>query len=659
MQISLKTRLALFSSLLAIALTIIVSLGSQFLTFRDLQSLLEQQQSSQVKLVAEQLDTKFEDRSELLRQLAAKLSGTFPSSESQANAILHSLPLPLAFDSLFFIDPQGNVDYSTLPLGKQRLNVSDRAYFQETLRTRDVVISDPVYSRTTHTPMVYMVAPVLTADGRVVGMLAGALDLLKPNFLGRIAHHRIGVTGYYCLVSSGPRALYVMHRDTAQLGKTARLTDERCGDDTQPDRYEFLAPNVALVSRYILQSTGWELVAVVPANEAYAPLQAMHTRMKTIAIAIAAIAGIAAWLATWRLLAPLSRLRDVVRRSRDDDAAYESLVLQRNDEIGDVGREFVSLMSQLNLQNDALRHSEAELRAGELRMRNIADHLPSLVAYLDLNERYVFNNQAYEREFGRPAAELRGMHIRDLLGEDAYQRLEPYLRRAFAGEEISFEASEVVKGGSMLWTEALYQPEWNADRTEVVGLHIMVRDITAEKAEVERLDALTQLDHLTGIANRKGFDRRLAVAVDDANLARIPFALLYLDLDHFKHVNDTYGHACGDALLQTFSMQILGCIRKTDTVARLGGDEFAIVIDGINHAEQVTRVARDILDATRMPFVFGAQVIPIGVSIGIALSLPEHNTVENIKARADAALYLAKQNGRHQFAVDGDLPAAS
>ena len=659
MQISLKTRLALFSSLLAIALTIIVSLGSQFLAFRDLQSLLEQQQSSQVKLVAEQLDTKFEDRSEMLRHLTARLQGVFPASESHANAILHILPLPLAFDSLFFIDPQGNVDYSTARLGKQRLNVRDRAYFQEVLRTREVVISDPVYSRTTHTPMVYMVAPIVAPDGRLVGMLGGALNLLKPNFLGRIAHHRIGVTGYYCLVSGGPRALYVMHRDSAQLGKAARLTGENCGDDMRPGRYEFLAPNVALVSRYILQSTGWELVAVVPANEAYAPLQAMHTRLKTIAIAVAAVAGIAAWLATWRLLAPLSRLRDVVRRSREDGTAYESLVLQRNDEIGEVGREFVSLMSQLNVQNDALRRSEIELRAGELRMRNIADHLPSLVAFLDRNERYVFNNRAYEKEFGRPAAELRGMHIRDLLGEEAYQRLEPYLRRAFAGEEISFEVSELVKDGSMLWTQALYQPEWNAEHTEVVGLHILVRDITAEKAEVERLDMLTQLDHLTGIANRKGFDRRLAIAVDDANLARIPFALLYLDLDHFKHVNDTYGHACGDALLQTFSMQILGCIRKSDTVARLGGDEFAIVIDGINHAEQVTRVARDILDATRLPFVFGTHVIPIGVSIGIALSQPERNTVDDIKARADTALYRAKQNGRHQFAVDGDAPTAA
>ncbi|WP_428852115.1 diguanylate cyclase domain-containing protein [Imbroritus primus] len=659
MQISLKTRLALFSSLIAIALTILASLGSQFLAFRDLQALLEQQQSSQVKLVAEQLDTKFEDRSEMLRHLVAELQGKFPSSPSHANAILHSLPLPLAFDNLFFIDPKGNVDYSTAPLGAQRLNVSDRAYFQEALRTRDVVISDPVYSRSSHTPMVYMVAPVIAADGRVVGMLGGALNLLKPNFLGRIAHHRIGVTGYYCLVSGGPRALYVMHRDTAQLGKAAHLTGENCGEQMQPSRYEFLAPNAALVSRYILQSTGWELVAVVPANEAYAPLRAMHTRMKTIAIVVAAIAGVAAWLATWYLLAPLSRLRDVVQRSHEDDAAYESLVLQRNDEIGEVGREFASLMSQLNLQNDALRRSEAELRAGELRMRNIADHLPSLVAYLDRNERYVFNNHAYEREFGRPAAELRGMHIRDLLGEEAYQRLQPYLRRAFAGEEISFETSELVQGGGMLWTEALYQPEWNADHTEVVGIHILVRDITAEKAEVERLDALTQLDHLTGIANRKGFDRRLAVAVDDANLARIPFALLYLDLDHFKTVNDTYGHACGDALLQTFSMQILGCIRKTDTVARLGGDEFAIVIDGINHPEQVTRVARDILEATRMPFVFGTQIIPMGVSIGIALSQPEHNTVDDIKARADAALYRAKQNGRHQFAVDGDASTAA
>jgi diguanylate cyclase (GGDEF)-like protein/PAS domain S-box-containing protein len=653
MQISLKTRLALFSSLLAITLAVAASLGSQFMAFRDLQTVLELQQSSQVKLVAEELDTKFQDRAEMLRHLASHLEKIDLKADAEVESALRSLPMPLAFDSLFVVDTAGIVTHTTTPVKRRTLNVSDRNYFREAMLTRSLAVSDLVYSRTTQTPMVYMAYPIIRSDGTMIGVLGGALNLLEPNFLGRIAHSRIGIAGFYCLVSGGPRASYIMHRDRTKLGTTARLTGENCGDDFQPRRYEFLTPERPLVSRHILESTGWELVAVMPGHEAYAPLRAMQARMKMIAALAAVIAGIGAWLATWYLLSPLSRLRDVVRRSREDGSAYSALVLQRNDEIGEVGREFVSLMSQVNHQNEALQRSADELRASEMRMRNIADHQQSLVAYLDRDERYVFNNRAYEREFGIPTSALRGMHIRDLLGQQAYERIEPYLKRALEGEEVSFETAALRDDGRMPWTRAVYQPEWNADRTEVVGIHVLVQDITAEKREVERLDALTQLDHLTGVANRKGFDRHIADAVEDANNAGTPFALLYLDLDHFKQVNDTHGHACGDALLQTFATQIIGCVRKTDVVARLGGDEFAVVIKGIEQAEQASRVAASILDACGMPFIFNDQIIPFGVSIGIALSRPEDNSVEDIKTRADSALYRAKQNGRLQFAVDG------
>lgn len=656
MQISLKTRLALFSSVLAIVLTITTSLGSQFLAFRDLHALLEEQQSSQVKLVAEQLDTKFDDRLSILQHLARQLTDTLPSTlpntRDRIHTVLQTLPIPMAFDSLFVVDLNGDVIYTTRPTSR-RVNISDRPYFQEAVRANSWVISDVVYSRASNTPMVYMVQPIHRADGTVTGVVGGALSLLEANFLGRIARNRIGITGFYCLVSSGPQAIYVMHRDRTLLGAPAQLTNENCGENATSTHFQFWAPGVPLVSRYMLEKTGWELVAVMPATEAYAPLQAMHARMKTIAAIVAIVAGAAAWLATWYLLAPLSRLRDIVRRSHEDDGAYAALDTQRADEIGEVGREFVSLMARINHQNEALRRSETELRAGETRMRNIADHLPSLVAYLDRNQRYVFNNRAYEREFGRPAGELRGMHIRELLGESAYARIAPYLRRALAGEELTFEAAAMIPHGRMLWTEALYQPEWNSDRSEVIGIHILVRDITAEKLEVERLDALTQLDHLTGVANRKGFDLRLTHATEHAVAADAPFALLYLDLDHFKDINDTYGHAVGDAVLKTFTTHVLNCIRKSDTLARIGGDEFAIVIDGIRQSEQAMRVAESILEVTQKPFVTAGQTITIGVSIGIALSHGASTTIDDVKARADAALYRAKQQGRRGFAVDG------
>lgn len=654
MQISLKARLTIITSVLAVVLTIIVSLIGQFLAFRDLRDVLEEQQSSQVKLVAEQLDTKFEERGQMLWHTAAQLGARMQEPASAiATIVRNSLPAPHVFDILFVAQRDGSVVFSTNPRSPKHLNIHDRLYFQKAISTREVTISRPLRSRSAGIPVVYMAVPILKDDGTIAGVLGGALNLLEPNFLGRIAHHRIGITGMYCLVSGGEQALYVMHRDPEKLGSVARLYNERCGEDIRPTAYEFFHPIAPLASRHLLEKTGWELVAVVPADEAYAPLNAMRDRMLMVALVVAMSAAVIMWLVVWHFLAPLSRLRDVVRCSKDDHHAHEALVLQRHDEIGEVGREFTALMSELNAKTAALRHSEEELRHSESRMRNIANRLPSLVAYLDKNERYVFNNLAYEEHFKRPVSEIQGMTICELLGEAAYARIQPYLQRAFSGEHVIFDEPLLMENGTYLWTEATYQPQWDEEHREVIGIHILVRDVTEEKQEAQRLDALTQLDHLTGLANRKGFDRRLADAVNGANNDGTPFTLLYLDLDMFKNVNDSFGHACGDALLTTFSERLRACIRKSDMAARLGGDEFAVIIDDMNQPEHAVRVAQDIIDAARTPFTFDGHPVQIGVSIGIALSRDDGNTANAIQARADAALYQAKRQGRNQFAMDG------
>jgi diguanylate cyclase (GGDEF)-like protein len=166
--------------------------------------------------------------------------------------------------------------------------------------------------------------------------------------------------------------------------------------------------------------------------------------------------------------------------------------------------------------------------------------------------------------------------------------------------------------------------------------------ITRKKAE-EKLTYLALYDPLTGAANRALFHDRLEQALARAARSGDAVAVLFLDLDRFKAVNDTLGHAGGDALLQEVARRIEGRVRRTDTVARLGGDEFAIILEGLSDAQNAARVARDVLKCLSEPLVLYGHETIVSASLGIAVRPPSEGT--RLLMEADAAMYRAKRNG--------------
>ncbi len=166
-----------------------------------------------------------------------------------------------------------------------------------------------------------------------------------------------------------------------------------------------------------------------------------------------------------------------------------------------------------------------------------------------------------------------------------------------------------------------------------------------------RLERMAQYDELTGLPNRACFRDRLSTALARVRRNGGRIALLYLDLDRFKQVNDTYGHGGGDRLLQTVAERLGGCVRDTDTVARLGGDEFVVLLESIIDAEDAQRVVAKIRDAFEAPLPIAGHSLEIGMSIGIAL-YPEDGEVEaQLLKQADERMYLMK-SGRGQLPVD-------
>ena len=169
--------------------------------------------------------------------------------------------------------------------------------------------------------------------------------------------------------------------------------------------------------------------------------------------------------------------------------------------------------------------------------------------------------------------------------------------------------------------------------------------------------ALTTTDHLTGLLNRAGFDERLLAALDQARVANTVGALLLLDLDGFKAVNDTHGHSVGDALLRAFAQRLARAVRPYDGVARFGGDEFAVVLEQLPQPEDAKTVARNVLAACNKPFRLGDISVQIGSSIGLA-SFDGRTLAQSVVFEAaDEALYEAKSRGKGLFVSADELSA--
>lgn len=179
---------------------------------------------------------------------------------------------------------------------------------------------------------------------------------------------------------------------------------------------------------------------------------------------------------------------------------------------------------------------------------------------------------------------------------------------------------------------------------------IYIRDIQEIHLKQLEIERLAHVDSLTGLPNRNLLQDRMSQTLATARRYHRNFALLYIDLDKFKAVNDTHGHAIGDGVLREIGKRLKACVRDTDTVARIGGDEFVALLTDLKHENDVRIVAERILKVCRQPVALGNNSFQLGASVGIAVYPSDGDSLENIQRHADTAMYHAKNNGRDQFA---------
>jgi diguanylate cyclase (GGDEF)-like protein/PAS domain S-box-containing protein len=318
-----------------------------------------------------------------------------------------------------------------------------------------------------------------------------------------------------------------------------------------------------------------------------------------------------------------------------------------------VGRQILALVENISFWRrlEAQVHARTEeLERSELRFRSLVQHSSDVISLVDKDGRIRYQSPAAEVIFGYPPDHFETASAFDFVHPSDREHVEATALslRDRPGDTATVQCRLRHRDGSWRDVEAIVTNLLHdaAVRAFVVN----TRDVT-ERKERERLTHQAFHDPLTNLANRALFSHRVEEALARRSTGDDSMAILFLDLDDFKEVNDTYGHLFGDEVLKIAAKRLVGCVRSADTLARYGGDEFAVLVEGIVDAEELTHLARRLLAALEPPLDLGGRKVPVSASIGIARFPDAGTTSGHLLRSADLAMYAAKSSGKSAFRV--------
>ncbi|MEO5691520.1 MAG: diguanylate cyclase [Usitatibacter sp.] len=644
---SIKARVAMVVALMFVAMVVAVSLMQMHFLRKDFTDVISDQQYSLVQRVARELDAKLETSTRALAATAAFIAeGNLDRPEQLGREFERQPALMKIFDDMLVLNAQGRIiAYYPKSAGRLGVDVSDRAYFREILATRRPVISEPLLGKVRGEPIVQIAAPILGKDDKLVGVLVGVIRLYRSSFIGSLGEEHIGETGYYVVLTRGSDPVYVSHPDVARILKPRPANGSEAVTRAIAGYQGTLESTSStgigtLYSSKLLRSVPWVLVAATPITEVFAPLQQAERRLWIVASAAAFGVMPLAWLSVWLLLAPLQRLQRAIVRMHGGAGPFVPVLVDRADEVGDLTTAFNLLMHQRLGAEEAQRESEA-------RLRLLADNMPALISYLDADLRIQFANSCYREWFLVDPAQMIGKRPDEIFGVDSYEETRPHFEAALQGYPATYEREVETPTGARITRTVLF-PRLD-EQSKVVGIYSMTTDITADRRLQKELDRQARRDTLTGLHNRRSFEEVLPQAIARNARAGRWLALLFIDLDRFKVVNDTLGHGAGDDVLKATAERVSTCVRVTDTVSRLAGDEFTVILENLNSPEEAGQIAAKIIAVLERPITTRAGETSVGASIGVATCAHERIDPEELVKAADAATYVAKNAGRGRF----------
>ena len=668
-RVSLKTRITLFAVLIFVAsLWALQTFVSQTLR-KDMTRLMGEQQYSTASILAGEVNQQIQLRLDALERVAATIT---PAQWAQPALLqAHLLQRPEVMDlfsgGLFVTGPDATA-VASVPASVQRtgINYADRDYVATALQDDKASLGKAVVGRAILGPTFSFGSPVRDAQGKVVGALAGVIDLNRPNFLDGLVGNRYGKSGGYFVVDPRHRMI-VTGSDKRRIMEVLPAPGISPWIDRFIEGYEGSAVTVnplgveVLVSVKRLVAVDWYVSVILPTAEAFAPFEEMEDHLFVATLALTLLAALLMWWMLAQQLAPLDAAARTIAQHAGKATPLAPFKVRRDDEIGQLLHAFNRLLASLEAQGHNLQLSEA-------RFRGLSEMSSDFLWESDAEHRVTFHSV---KDNAGPSGASKW--VDGLLGKRRWEvaSVSPdeagwQSHRALLDAHLPFREFEVGRAladGSVRTTVTSGDPMFLADGS-FAGYYGVGKDVTERKAAETQIKSLAFFDPLTGLPNRRLLDDRLGQALVTSQRTSSFGALMFIDLDNFKPLNDQYGHAVGDLLLVQVATRLKACVRNVDTVARFGGDEFVVLLSALDsHEAESALQARAVAEKIRLSlaesFVLATEssAAPSGksgtmsyqctASLGVVVFKGTGDTVADVLKRADAAMYEAKRAGKN------------
>lgn len=661
---SIKTRVTLLTLAIFIVgiwyLSYYVSINLQ----KDMTKQIGEQQLSSTALLANQINNDLLERQTTLEKLAEKIGEIGLDNQSQIQTFLDDrFIIKRDYNAGAYVTNFDGVAIATVPRTIKRIGVNfrDRAHITTSLDKGVSTISQILPGKVLPNPIFSIAVPIRDPRGKVTGVLVGVVDLKRPNFLDKIAHSRYGKSGYYLLEDQKTRTI-ITSSDKRRILQPQSSPGANWLADRHLQGYEEsgIVKNAAgvevLASAKRIPIASWVMVAAIPTAEAFAPIKELQSRIVLSAALMTLVLGSLVWLLLWRELSPvfstIKKLADLSGLETHNVVLPET----HHGEIGELIKAFNHLLSTLNEREKALAESE-------FRWKFATEGSGDGFWDWDITNNKVFFSSNWKKMLGYSDEEIsnsldeweRLVHPEDW--EDTMAKVKQHLE----GKTPTYNSEHrlLCKDGKYKWIldrGLVVSRDEHGKPLRAIGTHT---DITERKHMEELIRQQALYDSLTKLPNRRLLVDRLTLAMSVSKRTGYHGAVLFLDLDNFKPLNDTHGHEAGDLLLIEVANRLKHCVRESDTVARMGGDEFVVVLaqldKNINKSrQQAAKLAEKIRAELAKPYLIEIDEESKNItvehhctaSIGFVLFLDEQTNINDILRNADDAMYQAKNAGR-------------
>jgi diguanylate cyclase (GGDEF)-like protein/PAS domain S-box-containing protein len=671
-QRSIKTRVTLFTLAIFVGSMWVVAFYASSMLRNDMQRLLGEQQYATASSLAAVVNGELDERLKSLTAIAATITPAMLQEPAALQNLLEQRPILQAhFNGGIAVGALDGTVIAEFPrnLGRVGINYRHIDYVATALDQNKAAIGAPAVGPTLKVPVIGMAAPIRNPEGKVIGALGGITRLDQPNFLERVIQSFRGKSGGYLLVAPRQR-LVITASDKSRVFEVLPAAGINPTLDRFVNGFEgsdvFVNPvgMEVLASAKHIELTQWYVAAILPTADVFAPLSDLHRRMLLGTLALTVMAAVLTWWMLKREISPLLDAANTLAELPSAGQTMHALPIAQNDEVG-------RLIGGFNTLIETLSQREDELNDSEKRFRTLMEQIPGVaVQGYSMDGTVTFWNAAAEHLYGYSAAEAMGGNLLELI-------IPADMREGVAGAmQHMAQTQEPIPAG-----ELLLQTK-SGHRVPVFSSHALLKppgqplelfcldiDLSETKRAQEQVRQLAFFDPLTGLPNRRLLGDRLSQTMATSKRSGTFAALMFLDLDNFKPLNDAHGHGVGDLLLIEVARRLSACVREMDTVARFGGDEFVVMLGELNtgrseSTEQARVVAEKVRASLAVPYQLNVAIPgqPDSIvehqctaSIGVVVFANHETAQADILQWADAAMYQAKDAGRNTIRFHGAL----